>query len=114
VLIERRIDQLARRDVQAARLEPSAVIYKALGPYPHTDPDKALAWHDGAHALATYRRRHDVRDEASPLGSQPRGAAARAERARAQRRIEDAQRRLGRGPDRSAQRVAARAPSIGR
>jgi conjugative relaxase-like TrwC/TraI family protein len=114
VLIERRIEQLARRDVQAARLEPTALIYKTLGPYPHADPDKALAWHDGAHALATYRRRHDVRDEASPLGSQPRGAPARAERARTQRRIERAQRQLGRAADRSAQRAAARVPSIGR
>ena len=80
VLIERRIDQLARRDVQAARLEPSAIIYKTLGPYPHADPDKALAWQDGAHALATYRRRHDVRDETSPLGAPAarRGGASRA------------------------------------
>lgn len=114
VLIERHIDQLARRDVEAARIEPSPIIYKTLGAYPHADPDKALAWHDGAHALATYRHRHGVRDEANPLGAQPRGAAPRAERARTQRRIERAQRQLGRGADRSAQRSASRAPSIGR
>jgi hypothetical protein len=50
----------------------------------------------GAHVLATYRRRYGIHDEANP-GAQPRGAAERAERARAQRRIEAAQRRLGRG-----------------
>ncbi|MGC1853654.1 MAG: MobF family relaxase [Solirubrobacterales bacterium] len=112
-LVDRRINQLARRDVEAARLEPSKAIYEALGPYPH-DPDKALAWHKGAHAIATYRRRHGIREESNALGKQPRSAAARAERARAQRRLQEAQRQLGRAADRSAQRVASRAPTIGR
>lgn len=44
VLVEQRIEQLARRDVHEARLEPTNPIYSALGPYPHGDPDKALAW----------------------------------------------------------------------
>ncbi len=114
VLIERRIAQLARGDVRAAQLEPSPVMYEALGPFPHHDAEKALAWGDAAHAIATYRRRHGVDDPVNPLGRQPRGAAARAERARAQRRLQDAQRRLGRAGDRSAERAVARAPSIGR
>jgi conjugative relaxase-like TrwC/TraI family protein len=115
-VVEGSINRLARRDVEAARIEPiDNVICNTLGTFPHADPDKALAWHDGAHALATYRRRHGVRDETNPLGAkQPKGAAARAERTRAQRRIERAQRQLGRGADRGAQRAASRAPSIGR
>ncbi len=113
-LIEKRIERMARRTVAASRLDPSQVIYDALGPFPAEDPDKAVAWDDGAHALAMYRQRHDIRDDTHPLGKQPRGASARAERARAQRRVEDAQRRLGRGAERSAQRAVSQAPTIGR
>lgn len=114
VLVDQRIDQLARFDVQAGRIEPSHAIYNTLGPYPHDDPDKALAWGRGAHEIATYRRRHGIEDKNSPLGKQPRGAAARAERARAQRQIAEAQRRLGKTAERSAQRNLAQAVGIGR
>jgi conjugative relaxase-like TrwC/TraI family protein len=102
-LIEKRIERLARREVRASQLEPSQVIYTALGPFPADDPDKALAWGDGVDAIATYRHRHDIHDDANPLGRQPRGASARAERARAQRRVEDIQRRLGRAADQGMQ-----------
>ena len=115
VLIEQRIEQMVSRQLKADRLEPSALTYKIFGPYPHASEDAGLAWHEGAHALYTYRQRHGISDEANPLGAtQPRGAAARAERARAQRRIERAQRQLGRAADRGVQRSAARAPGIGR
>jgi conjugative relaxase-like TrwC/TraI family protein len=115
VLVDQRIDNLARRDVQEARLEPNHAIYNALGPHPgNADPDKALAWSKGAHEITTYRRRHGITDKSDALGRQPKGAAARAERARAQRRLAEAQRRLGRTTDRSAQRSASRAISIGR
>lgn len=107
LLVDRRIDQLARRDVEAARLEPSKVFYDALGRFPHDDPDKALAWGRGAHALAVYRRRHGIGDEHNPLGAEPRGAAARAERARVQRRVQEAQRRLGREGERIAERESS-------
>jgi hypothetical protein len=75
---------------------------------PANDPDEAVAWDDAAHTIATYRHRNDIHDDANPLGRQPRGASARAERARAQRRVEDAQRRLGRTVDRSAQHMLSR------
>jgi hypothetical protein len=115
VLVDQRIDSLARREVQEARLEPSHTIYNALGPHPgNADPDKALAWGKGAHEIATYRRRHGITDKSDTLGKQPKGAAARAERARAQRRIAEAQRRLRRTAERSSQRAASRTPSIGR
>jgi hypothetical protein len=111
-LVDRRISQLARWDVEAARLEPSKVMYDALGPFPANDPDKALAWGEGAHALTIYRRRHGISDERNPLGKQPRGGATRAERARAQRRLQEAQRKLGRTTERSAQRAVSGSLSI--
>jgi conjugative relaxase-like TrwC/TraI family protein len=113
-LIDRRIENLARLDVHAAQLEPSEPTFSALGSFPQDDPDKALAWGKGAHAIATYRRRYAIKDSASALGKQPRGAAARADRARAQRRVREAQSRLGRGADRSAERGVGRELSIGR
>jgi hypothetical protein len=115
VLVDDRVAQLARRDLRDAQLEPSKVFYETLGPVPANDPDTALAWGEGAHALATYRRRYGISDEHNPLGAgQPRGAAARADRARTQKQIERSRRQLGRDADRSAQRAAANVPTIGR
>jgi conjugative relaxase-like TrwC/TraI family protein len=113
LLIDQRIKHLARLDVHAARLEPSEPTFNALGPFPHHDPDMALAWGEGAHAIATYRRRHTIRDFASALGKQPRGAMARAERAAAQRRLREAQRKLGRSAGRSVERDVGREVSVG-
>lgn len=114
-LIEERLDLMVSRQIEADRLEASPITYKTLGSFPHGDPDKSLAWHEGAHALHAYRYRHGITDETHPLGaSQPRGAAARAERARAQQRLQEAQRKLGRVAERSAQRAASRAPTIAR
>ncbi|HEX8753476.1 MAG TPA: MobF family relaxase [Solirubrobacterales bacterium] len=114
-LVDESINRLARRDVEAARIEPiDSVICSTLGTFPHADPAKARSWHEGAHAIASYRRRHGITDEANPLGPQPRGAPARAERARAQRRLEKAQRRLGRGAGRGAGRPAPAPRGIGR
>jgi len=107
-LIEKRIERNVRREVRASQLEPSQVIYSTLGPFPASDPDKAAAWDDGAHTIAIHRHRHDIHDDTNPLGRQPRGASARAERTRAQRRVEDAQRHLGRAADRSSQHNLSR------
>jgi hypothetical protein len=115
-LIEQRIDRLVSCQVEADRLEVSELTFATLGSFPHADPEKALAWQEGARALYTYRYRHGVEDPVRPLGAgQPRTPAARADRARAQRRIAEAQRRLGRSAGRGADRTAAtRAPTIGR
>jgi conjugative relaxase-like TrwC/TraI family protein len=112
-LIDHRIKNLARLDVHAAQLESSEPTFSALGPFPNHDPDKALAWGEGAHAIATYRRRHAIKDSKSALGKQPRSAAARADWARAQRRVREAQRGLGRGAGRGAERSVGRELSIG-
>jgi hypothetical protein len=94
--------------VAASRLDPSQIIYDALGPFPLGDPDKAAVWDEGAHTIALYRLRHGISDKNNPLGTQTRGASARAERARAQRRVEDAQRHLGKAAVRIAGRAVGR------
>ena len=106
VLIERRIEQLARRAVRAAQLEPIDPVYDALGPFPHQDPDKALAWGGAAHSIAVYRLRQGIEDPKVLLGKEPRGAAARAEWVRVQRQLQEAQRDL-QWVDRSVGREAA-------
>jgi conjugative relaxase-like TrwC/TraI family protein len=113
LLIDNRIKHLARLDVHAAQLEPSEPTFSALGAFPLHDPEKALAWGEGAHAIATHRRRHAIEDSTSALGKQPRGAAARADRAHARRRLREAQRRLGRSAGRSAEQGVGREMSIG-
>lgn len=112
-LIDHRIKNLARLDVHAAQLEPSEPTFSELGSFPHDDPDKALAWGEGAHAIATYRRRHAIEDSVSALSKRPRDASARADRARAQRRVREAQRKLGLSADRSAERSVGRELSVG-
>ncbi|MGH2976265.1 MAG: AAA family ATPase, partial [Solirubrobacterales bacterium] len=104
VLIERRIEQLARHDVEAARLEPTNPIYEALGSYPGVDPEKARTWQEGAHVLASFRRRNDVRDGSNPLGPRPRDAEVRVEWERTRQQVEWAQRELGRIGERSVER----------
>lgn len=114
VLVEERVERLARLEVAAGRVNANEVLYKALGPFPADDAAKALAWGRAAHSIALYRVRHGVRDQANVLGPRPRSAAARAERSRAQRRIAEAQRHLGRTRDKGAQREAAKTQAIGR
>jgi hypothetical protein len=94
VLIDERIAALARREVDLARPDSSHVIYRTLGPFP-AELDKAAVWADASHAIATYRYRHDINAQDAPLGMrEPRGAVARAERIRAQQRIDNALRSL--------------------
>jgi hypothetical protein len=103
-LIDERIERLARGEIKAARNEATGIICETLGPYPHADPAQAATWDNGAHAIAAYRHRHNVGDSLNPLGPRPRDQATRAERARAERRIAEAQRRLGRTRQRDAGR----------
>lgn len=112
-LIDRRITILARQEVTLARQGDSHVIYKTLGPFPKDEAARTV-WNGAAHSLATYRLRHNVSDRDNPLGRQPRSGRARAERARVQKRLEAAQRRLRGVQQRSAQRAAAKNLGIGR
>ena len=112
-LIDQRIEHLARRAVAAARLNRSDPLYKALGPYP-SDPEKALAWGQAAHAISTYRQRQGIDDRHTLLGSKPRNRAAQAERTKALRVLKAAQRQLGMGRERGVGREGERSMSIGR
>ena len=114
IVVEERIANLARREVTAARLDSSEIIYKTLGPFPAGEPAKALAWGRGANAIALYRQRYGVRDPDRALGRQPRSAAARAERERARRTVEAARTQLGRSQGRAAERSATKGLAIGR
>jgi hypothetical protein len=94
-LIDQWIDRQAAAEITAARAGDNHVIYRTLGPYPADEPENAVAWGDAARAIATYRLRHDVRDRENPLGvTEPVSGSARAERARAQNRIDTVRRRL--------------------
>jgi conjugative relaxase-like TrwC/TraI family protein len=113
-LIEGHLEQLVRREVEAARLEPKAAFYKTLGRYPAADPQRARAWQEGAHVIATYRLRNGVRQESEPLGARPRGPAKRAEWTQAWRSIEKIQHQLGCGDELVIQRTIESSLGMGR
>jgi conjugative relaxase-like TrwC/TraI family protein len=106
-LIEERISREASREIAAARAGESEPIYKSLGPYP-SDPRLAARWSDGAHAIATYRVRHNIHDRRSALGRRPDERTARVEYAQARDRIDSARRalRLERSQEQVAERSA--------
>jgi conjugative relaxase-like TrwC/TraI family protein len=111
-LIEQRVGREASRQLTAARCNESQVIYETLGPYP-SDPALAVEWDGAAHAVLTYRLRHNVWDEHSPLGRRPVSAAAQAEHAHAEQRIEAARRALQQTRAHEAERAAVSEMSIG-
>lgn len=113
VLIEKRIESLVSRRIEADRLEPSPLTYNTLGAYPKDDADKGRVWHQGAHALHLYRLRNGVSGD-QPLGPKVTGAEARAERVRTERVIERAQRQLDRRADRVAEQSAVSSAGIER
>ena len=88
---------LAKRAEQAllaARLSPSPYIVKELGKRP-ADPAKAKSWDRGVVGIERYRQEHGVTDTQKALGREPRSNSQSAAREAAQRRVLEAQRRLG-------------------
>ena len=106
VIIDQRISREASKVLTAARANQNQAVYRALGPYP-PDPAKAAEWDGAAHALITYRLRHNVRDPESALGREPRSAIARAERLHVQQRIEAGRRALQQTRSHEAERASA-------
>lgn len=111
-LVEQRIAREVSRRLTAARCNESQVVYDTLGSYP-SDPALAVEWDGAAHAVLAYRLRHNVRDEHTPLGRRPDSAAARAEHAHAEQRIESARRSLQQTRVHDAERAAVRGMGIG-
>jgi len=111
-LIEQRISREASRQLTAARANESQVIYDTLGAYP-SEPALAAEWDEAAHTILTYRLRHNVWDEHSPLGRRPNGAVERAEHVYAEQRIEAARRSLQLTRTHEAERALVREMGIG-
>jgi conjugative relaxase-like TrwC/TraI family protein len=94
-LIEERLGQLRRRQIAAQRLQPSAMVHKALGERPR-DPEQAHLWNEGVETIYSYRHRHGISSQSNyPLGAQPPEAKAREEWLVAQRRLRQIQAGLG-------------------
>jgi AAA domain len=92
-LITERLNNLARREIAAERLYTSQFVREALGERP-TDVRRREAWNDGVREIYAYRQRHEVTDPKRPLSAEPKEPAARADFARTQQAIREAQRRL--------------------
>ncbi len=114
-LIEERMGDLCRRHIAAERLQRSQFVREALGERP-TDARKLEAWNEGAETIHSYRQRNGVRDPRRALGVQPKEPSARADHARAQQAIRQAQRRLELGRQLGMERSIGieRGISIGR
>jgi len=103
-LVEERMVQLRRMQVEAERLTPTRPIHDALGPYP-MDPRSARAWDDGADLIHAYRLRYGViSPDGDPLGPRSGNAERRHERQMAQQRLERIQRQLEHERVRTAER----------
>ena len=94
---------LSEREEQAltaARLSPPPYIVKELGERPR-EPAKAKAWDQGVKTIESYRQEHGVTDRQGAFGREPRSNSQKAAREAAQRRVREAQLRLGRAPARA-------------
>ncbi len=91
VLAERR--ELA---ITAARISPPPYIARELGERP-SDPAKRKAWERGLKTIETFHQDNGITDNRHALGEAQRGRERAAQDA-ARRRLREAQRELGRGP----------------
>jgi len=93
--IDHLLGQRLRAERQALRIFPPDHIVKELGERP-SDLTKAATWDRAAEGIEGYRRQNNVRDKDSALGGRPERGAERARWESQQRRLAEAQRRLGR------------------
>lgn len=104
VVIEDRLDHLARREVMAARAHPPKLIQDSLGARPK-DPLEAALWNEGAHAIYSYRLRYGLTsDSGHPLGPKSRDATRNRDRRQAELRLSRIQQRLSKQRARRAER----------
>jgi conjugative relaxase-like TrwC/TraI family protein len=89
--------ELAERDARellAIRLSTPAYVTRELGERPD-DPRMARAWDRGVTAIQGYRREREITDTTRALGERPKAGIDRVAQETAQRRVLEAQRRLG-------------------
>jgi hypothetical protein len=90
-VVEERMVQIRRREVEACRISPSVPIGEALGERTD-DPAAALAWDEGADLIHGYRLRRGITEiGGDPLGPTDGDPVRRAERAAAASRLDDLQ-----------------------
>jgi conjugative relaxase-like TrwC/TraI family protein len=82
------------RAITAMRISPPDYIVKELGERP-TDPVKAKAWDNGVKGIEGYRKENGITDTQRALGLWPKTKAEWARRESTERRLREAQRRLG-------------------
>jgi len=113
--LERVLGQRLDRVLTAARISPPPYIAKELGARP-ADPAKAAAWDSGARGIEGYRHKYGVTDRKSALGKDVKEIGQRAARRTAERRVQEAQRRLGRERQHGRERgfLRERTRSLGR
>lgn len=93
-LADQLLTQRSGQALTAARIAPPAYIVKELGERP-ADPVKARAWDRGVQGIESYRLERGVTDAGHAFGREPVSGPERAAREAAQRRLAEAQRRLG-------------------
>ncbi|HWO84773.1 MAG TPA: MobF family relaxase [Solirubrobacterales bacterium] len=99
-----------RAAATAARLSPPDYITRELGERPN-DPTKAREWDKAVQGVEGYRVRNGVGDRDNALGPKPHDHSQTHEHARAERQLQQAQRRLQ--LQRSQQRAAEQAIHLG-
>jgi conjugative relaxase-like TrwC/TraI family protein len=112
-IAERLLAERVEQALTAARIEPPKYVTKELGERP-SDPTQAKAWDKGVRGIESYRQEHGVTDKKRALGKEPKEIGRQAARERAQRRLREAQRGLGRGQQLGRSRDTGRSLGIGR
>ncbi len=112
-IAERLLAERVEQALTAARIEPPKYVTKELGERP-SDPTQAKAWDKDVRGIESYRQEHGVTDKKRALGKEPKEIGRQAARERAQRRLREAQRGLGRAPQLTRSRDIGRGLGIGR
>ena len=106
-MVEERLTQLRRRQIAAERLQPSAMVEKALGERPR-EADRAALWNEGVETIYAYRQRHGISSRSGePLGREPHPGQDRSDWVQSQRRLSQVQAALEHTPVREVERGIA-------
>jgi hypothetical protein len=112
-IAERLLAERVEQALIAARIKPPKYVTKELGERP-SGSVKAREWDRGVQGIEGYRQEHGVTGKKRALGKEAKGASQRAARERTLRRMQEAQRRLGRGQQLARSRDTGRGLGLGR